>query len=447
MSQPQRSILTVVCDLDVGGTQRYAQNCAVWYARNGLRSTVLGYRAGGVREQALRDAGCRVVISPSPDRLDAALRDALDPGTDVVHIQRPGAADPEWTPILRTVRDHTGRNGARPARVMETSHFARADHTDDRRLIDLHIHLSRWCHWKWTRWSSDLSPRPVGITLPLMVDAAPFYPEPADKRAAARAAAGIPADAFVFGRIGQASMAKWSPVIFDAFAPVAQAHPNAWLVLVCAPPEMEDAARPLPAGVRERVRFMPKVVGDDALRSMYTMFDVFLHAAQIGESFGMVLAESMLCQVPVISQSVPEKDNSQPEVVGHNRGGLIVYSAADMARAMTELMTDPQRRALMGEQGRAWVLKEYAPERIGSSLLKAVDALCRTTTPDQLRAELAREGLQTGAPDAGEVRRRLRDAIGAPTLKQRLLMELVHQPKIYRLYFGRKQSRMQQQPR
>ena len=48
--------------------------------------------------------------------------------------------------------------------------------------------------------------------------------------------------------------------------------------------------------------------------------DGFLHVSRIGESFGMVLCEAMLCGVPVVTLSTPLKDNSQLEVVGPRRG-------------------------------------------------------------------------------------------------------------------------------
>ena len=44
---------------------------------------------------------------------------------------------------------------------------------------------------------------------------------------------------------------------------------------------------------------------DKELSNCYSAIDIFVHAANQGESFGMVLAEAQLCQTPIITLSTP----------------------------------------------------------------------------------------------------------------------------------------------
>ena len=39
--------------------------------------------------------------------------------------------------------------------------------------------------------------------------------------------------------------------------------------------------------------------------------DVFAHSAQQGESFGYVLAEAALCEIPIVTMATPWADDSQ----------------------------------------------------------------------------------------------------------------------------------------
>ena len=89
---------------------------------------------------------------------------------------------------------------------------------------------------------------------------------------------------------------------------------------------------------------------------MYSSLDCFLHAARIGESFGMVLAEAMLCGCPVVTASRPFKDNSQVEVVGHLKGGVVARSAKSLATALRAFRFDPGIRQQLQSNLRQWVL-------------------------------------------------------------------------------------------
>jgi hypothetical protein len=189
-----------------------------------------------------------------------------------------------------------------------------------------------------------------------------------------------------------------------------------------------------PQAIRQRVVDIPFLHGDDVLRACYAAMDVFLHSATIGESFGLVLAEAMLCQRPVITLSTPLRDNSQLEVVGHERGGLIASSTAGMVQAMRRLADDADLRARLAEQGRRWCLEEYAVDRIARRMLRLMEHALRADTPGRLREALEEDETFITRVSRREIDQLLGHTMGRISLKDRVLMELGHVPWLYQVF-------------
>jgi len=419
-------VLTVVENLGPGGTQRAAQNYALGYLEAGRGSAVLTLRGGGPRVDAISRAGVEVFVGAG-GAPDPAWEGAIAWGPDVVHIHRFGRADALSGGFLRRVK------ASRPnCRVVETNVFARVDYSADRDLIDLHLHLSRWCLWKWTRWSRPLRPAPLGAIVPYAVDTEAFF-HSREEGAAFRHAHGLPPDAFVFTRVGQPIEWKWHPAIFPAFADAARRLPAARLLLAGLPAELRGGLEAMDEEVRSRVVEIPFLQGDDALRACYSASDAFVHAAAIGETFGMVLAETMLCECPVVTLSRAARDNSQLEVVGHGLGGIVVARASNLADAMVQLAESP-RRLEFGKVGAASVRARFSMDVVMSLLLRAVDLVVASADRDALRRALRDSPeLVTDVADE-EIESLLALSLGAPSRLDRLMMRLVHQPDLYRAF-------------
>jgi glycosyltransferase involved in cell wall biosynthesis len=269
--------------------------------------------------------------------------------------------------------------------------------------------------------------------MPNLVMHSEFSPRPSDVREVLRQAHGIPTDALVFGRVGSLSEPKWSPIIFDAFSAYAATHDKAWLLLVGMPEALRPALMAVPDNIRQRVVLVDFIHNDRALGDIYGCMDVFLHAARIGESFGMVLAEALLSGVPVITLSTPDKDNSQIEVVGHETGGLVVANLAGMLEAMRRL-EDPGLRWRYAEQGSSEIVKRFGAESLIPSAIDIAQLVAEGLSPAQLRRRLLARPQLCTCVSAEDISALMTGSIGQHSLKTRILMHLVSNPYLYRIY-------------
>ena len=384
--------LTIASTLTRGGTERAAMNYALGYRRAGYPSAFLAYGGGGPRVAPLQEAGVEVFVGGEDEATRArAIERAREWTPDILHLNRPGEADPISAAVLLEL--------VHPRlRVLETNVFAYSDRSEARVLIDLHMHLSRWCLWKWSQSVERLEPRSPGMVVPYSVDCSAFGPLTTQERAAAREQWGIPPEAMVFGRVGQKSMAKWSPLLFSAFESVARQVPEAWLAVCGLPDELRDMIARLPSEIRSRLIELPMTSNDVELRRYYGVMDVFVHASQKGESFGLVLCESMLAGLPVITLNTPLRDNSQIEVVPHLKAGVVVNSLSELKAAMLMCKTTPAQLQAMGKQAAEWVHENYDIPVITRKLLDIAPIALAATSSGELARKLGEADLMTPAP-------------------------------------------------
>jgi hypothetical protein len=243
----------------------------------------------------------------------------------------------------------------------------------------------------------------------------------------------LPEDAFVFGRIGQPLDTKWSPAMLAAFGKIAVKYPRVYLLVVGMPLSLMTILNSLPAEIRSRVISVPFVQGDSSLRSCYGVMDCFLHVAQQGESFGYVLCEAMLCGLPVITVSRPAKDNSQVEVVGHMRGGLVAATDRDLVSAMELLLSDVELRSKLSRSAPDWVRSRFDLPQVMPQLLKICEISLSCDPREKISRLLEDEGFVTRS-EWDELRRTLNDCIGKPSQLDLLASRAAHTPAIYRLY-------------
>ena len=93
------------------------------------------------------------------------------------------------------------------------------------------------------------------------------------------------------------------------------------------------------------------------------------------EAFGIILIEAQALGIPVIGTRV----GGIPETMAENDTGLLVppYDPGALADAMEKLLKDPNRRRMMGEQGREWIKKKYSHALMAESLLEVYESVAK----------------------------------------------------------------------
>jgi Glycosyl transferases group 1 len=178
-------------------------------------------------------------------------------------------------------------------------------------------------------------------------------------------------------------------MLIRAFDAVARDLPNAWLALCGMPDRLRTMVEDLPSPIRARVLELPITDSDTELRNYYGLMDIFVHSSEKGESFGLVLCEAMLSGLPVITVSTPLRDNSQIEVVKHNRTGIVVQTLPQMIQAMLRLQKDSAFCASARREAPGWVRSNYEISVVTKKLLAIAPIALASTSGEDLMRRLA----------------------------------------------------------
>ncbi len=344
-------ILTVVFDLGKGGTQRAAQNFCEGYACLGHDSRMMAVDADGFRRQELLKEGITVWVGKD----ECVLTEISSWKPDVIHLHSIGLT----SQLVSTLKKMCNN-----ARFVETNIFSELSTFTE--FIDYSFQLSEWCVYNYL---SRGGVRSKCVIVPNPVKTQSFYKVDFADQTAFKKKYSIPENVFLFGRIGQDLLDKWSYYLIDVFKIFCETVSDNCLLLVVNPPRrIVEYARS--EGIVGKLVIIDEIIGDLELRSCYSSIDIFLHVANQGESFGLVLAESLLCETPVVALNTPWSDNSQAEVVGNEKGGYCVNSPQEFLSCMRRLYNDPVLRSSMGKKGRAHILGRYEYRTVAAKSLK-----------------------------------------------------------------------------
>lgn len=148
--------------------------------------------------------------------------------------------------------------------------------------------------------------------------------------------------------VGRNERRKGLSVLLESFPSVCEAVPGCRLKVIGSGFTAEGVRAALPVSLRERVE-VPGFVGNDELPEHYASADVFCAPALGGESFGVVLIESMASGTPVVASDIP----GYRAVVDQAGGGVLFEKGnpADLSRALIEVLTDDMLRGELEERG------------------------------------------------------------------------------------------------
>ena len=178
-----------------------------------------------------------------------------------------------------------------------------------------------------------------------------FHPQPEIAREPERLITTLSADAPL----------KGFRYLLDALHALRQQRPRLTLTVIGRPGvETETEAHIERLGLQHAITFT-SFVEDRAIAEHYARSTLAV-VPSLYEGFGFPAGEAMACEVPVVST----RAGALPEVVGDDGtcGALVpTADAPALARAIAELLDQPERRSAMGAAGRLRVLEHFTWRR------------------------------------------------------------------------------------
>jgi glycosyltransferase involved in cell wall biosynthesis len=191
--------------------------------------------------------------------------------------------------------------------------------------------------------------------VPNAVDTSAFRPLDRAGRGAVRRKLGMGDDDAIVTMVGRMAQEKGHGVLLNATGRLAKRMPSLRVLLVGdgeARSTFEAMTKTL--GLETRVTFLGVRTDVPDLMASSDIVAV----PSVHEGFGLVVAEALACAVPVVAS----RTGPIPEIVQEGESGLLFPPGndQDLARCLEELLSDPARRATMGERGRADAIARFS---------------------------------------------------------------------------------------
>jgi phosphatidylinositol alpha-1,6-mannosyltransferase len=210
--------------------------------------------------------------------------------------------------------------------------------------------------------------------VPYAIDTELFAPNP-ERRRLTRARLGVADADGVVVSVGVLSAQKGIDVAIEALALARARLPGLRLVVVGDGDAAADLRRIAERrGVADAVRFTGRVP-HRATADYYNAADVFVMPTLRVESFGLVLAEAMACEVPVVASRI----GATHEVVADGETGVLVAPgrADALAEAIVAVVGDRDRARAFGRAGRVRALARWDPQAHVGAVLDVVAEIMR----------------------------------------------------------------------
>ena len=193
------------------------------------------------------------------------------------------------------------------------------------------------------------------------------------RRKRARETLQIPAGAAVLTTIGRLTAIKNHQLFLQMAAQVSTTHPNVVCVIAGDGElrgELERAAHD--RGIAARVRFLG---WRRDLVDIHAATDVFVLTSR-NEGTPVALIESMAAGAPGVSTDV----GGVRDVIAAPELGVVVppNDAGGLTEEVNRLLSDPDRRRLLGTRARDWVMSRYGIDRLVSDVTDFYEQLLAT---------------------------------------------------------------------
>lgn len=186
---------------------------------------------------------------------------------------------------------------------------------------------------------------------------------------------------------------KGFSILLKAFELIADDFPDAGVV-VAGPGNQEEALQDLRPDLHARVRFLGRV-SERGKAEMLSGVGMYVAPNTGGESFGIVLLEAMACHTPVIASDLP----AFVRVLDFGQAGVTFENedVEDCARALREVLGDPQRRSTLSISGYERV-QLFDWGRVATSIIDVYETVIAHAGPVQ--EDLRSQIVGRLAPDA-----------------------------------------------
>lgn len=332
-------VVLAVNGLGLGGTEKSVETHALAFDRDVVDVSVVAVQEDGVRRATLEAAGIEVGCAHG----DGARLAEFFQGADVVHVTRAGVAEP-LVPAAR-------REAGVPV-LVESNVFGAVDASSDEAGFTCHLFPSKMCALRYRL--------RLGLTGPEFHDRhrVSFWPvdlaglrAQAPPREEAKRRLGLDPERPVVVRVGRDNDRKWRNLLVDMVPPLLELTPEAQVVFVGATPaKLRRLER---KGVLDRVHLFAPTASEEELVGFYAAGDVFVTAAEIGESHSFAIEEAMCVGLPVVTCSTPWVDNAQVEQVDPGETGYLADHPVQFAEAVADLLRNDERRREFSERARA----------------------------------------------------------------------------------------------
>jgi glycosyltransferase involved in cell wall biosynthesis len=332
-------VAIVTNGLGLGGTEKSLVSFAATLDRERFDVRVVVVQEDGPRHAELDAARIPVhVAGGDVDRLETALT-----GVQIAHVFRAGLAERAVPAACRA---------AAVPHLVETNVFGRIDGSPDERQFDCHLFVGKMCALRYRRrldlWDADFHARHRVLHWPIDLERLRAL---APGRAEAKRALGLDPQRPVVGRVGRDDDTKWRRLLVDMVPDLLRLAPEAQVMFVGATPDKRRRLRRL--GVEDRVAFIDTTVDEWETATRLAACDVFITAAEIGESYSVAISEAMALGLPVVTCSTPWVDNGQIEQIDEGVTGHITDHPTAFAEACAELVHDPAKAAELGRAAAA----------------------------------------------------------------------------------------------
>lgn len=365
------NILLVADSLDAGGAERHVVGLAASLVRAGHLVTI-GCSTGGVLVEIARQHG--VIVRPllatrAKRRVSVAFARQLasllrSERFDLVHAHMFASAAAAalaniggWMPLVVTEHSEAAWRG-KSARMCSrfiywrAKHVIAVSHGIRRRLLeDDRLERSRVTVIPNALPALDEAPRAAALPLPLVLGARPLV-----------------------GVVARLQPEKGVRYLLEAAVSVAAELPQAALVIVGDGPErLELQSLAALLGIVDRCFFLG--FRPDA-RKIISELDVLV-VPSLSEGTPLVVLEAMAAGVPIVAAAV----GGIPEQVRHGCEGMLVPPADPpaLARALVQLLLDPGRAHLLGQNGRRRVIERFSSDAMVGQTLDIYLDLVRLT--------------------------------------------------------------------